>query len=104
MIFEMRTYQLKVGVMARYIEQFGRIGLPIVQRYCTLVGYWTVESGPLNRVVHVWAFDSVAQREEARAQWWQDREWLDEYLPLALPLVESQESVIMKAAPFSPIR
>lgn len=104
MIFEMRTYQLKVGVLQRYLEQFGRVGLPIVQRYCTLIGYWTVDSGHLNRVVHVWAFDSAQHRADARARWWKDPEWLENYLPLALPLVESQESVIMTAAPFSPIR
>jgi hypothetical protein len=104
MIYEMRTYQLKVGALQRYVEQFGRVGLPIVQRYCTLIGYWTVESGRLNRVVHVWAFDDHQQRVEARMRWWQDPEWLDDYLPLALPLVESQESIIMTAAPFSPIR
>lgn len=104
MIYEMRTYQLKVGVLQRYIEQFGKVGLPIVERYCTLVGYWSVESGRLNRVVHIWAFESVEQRLVARARWWKDPEWLDTYLPLALPLVESQESVILTAAPFSPIR
>jgi hypothetical protein len=104
MIYEMRTYQLKVGVLPRYLEQFGRVGLPIVQRYCKLVGYWSTESGRLNRVIHIWAFDSVEQRREARERWWQDPEWMEGYLPLALPLVESQESVLLAAAPFSPIR
>ena len=104
MIFEMRTYQIKVGMTQRYVTQFEEKGLPIVSRYCKLVGYWTAESGPLNRVIHIWEFDSVEHRSEARARWWQDREWLDEYIPLALPLVESQESVILTAAQFSPIR
>lgn len=104
MIFEMRTYQLKIGVLDRYMEQFGQVGLPIVQRYCTLVGYWAVESGPLNRVVHIWQFDSAQQRDEARARWWADPEWIEGYIPLALPLVEKQESILMSAAPFSPIR
>ena len=34
---------------------------------------------------------------------WQDPDWLERYLPLALPLVEQQESMLMTAAPFSPI-
>ena len=104
MIFEMRTYQIKVGALSRYVDQFGREGLPIVQRYCQLVGYWIIESGRLNRVVHVWAFESLDQRREARERWWRDPEWIDGYLPKALPLVESQDSVIMSAAAFSPIR
>ena len=104
MIYEMRTYRIKVGMMAQYIEQFERIGLPIVQRYCNLVGYWTTESGELNRVIHIWEFESAQQRDEARARWWQDTEWLEDYIPLALPFVDSQASILMKAAPFSPIR
>lgn len=100
----MRTYQLKVGVLHQYMEQFGRVGLPIVQKYCTLVGYWSLESGLLNRVVHIWSFESVEQRREARERWWADPEWTERYIPLALPMVLSQESVIMSAADFSPIR
>jgi hypothetical protein len=100
----MRTYQIKVGMMQRYIAQFEEKGLPIVSRYCKLVGYWIAESGRLNRVIHIWEFDSVEHRTEARSRWWQDREWLEGYIPLALPLVESQESIILTATPFSPIR
>lgn len=104
MIFEMRTYHLKVGVTPHYIRQFEEKGLPIVSRYCNLVGYWIVESGRLNRVIHVWSFESLEHRREARERWWQDKEWTEGYVPLALPLVESQESIILSAAPFSPIR
>lgn len=104
MIYEMRTYQLKVGGLQKYMEQFGRMGLPIVERYCKLVGYWSVESGRLNKVIHIWAFDSLEHRDECRRRWWADPEWVDGYIPLALPYVESQESIILSAAPFSPIR
>lgn len=104
MIYEMRTYQIKVGQTQKYMKQFEEKGLPVVSRYCTLVGYWLIESGLLNRVVHIWAFDSVEHRREAREKWWADPEWTEGYIPLALPFVESQESVLMSAAPFSPIR
>ncbi|NVO15727.1 MAG: NIPSNAP family protein [Rhodoplanes sp.] len=103
MIYEMRTYELKVGATARYVQQFSEVGLPIVSRYCKLVGYWVVEGGRLNRVVHVWEFESLEQRSVAREHWWQDPEWIEKYLPLALPLVLSQESILMTAAPFSPV-
>jgi hypothetical protein len=63
-----------------------------------------VESGRLNQVIHVWAFADHEQRRIAREQWMQDQDWTGSYLPLALPLVESQESILMTAAPFSPIR
>ena len=104
MIYEMRTYQIKVGETQRYVKQFEQKGLPIVTRYCCLVGYWIVESGLLNRVVSIWQFDDLEHRRRARELWWQDEEWLRDYLPLALPLVVSQESVFLSGAPFSPIR
>ena len=104
MLYEMRVYQIKVGALPRYLDLFENKGLPIIKRYCTLVGFWTVESGALNRVVHVWSFPDHAARGEARARWWQDRDWIEDYLPVALPLVEAQESTFLTAARFSPIQ
>ena len=104
MIYEMRTYRLKVGMIPRYLDQFEKIALPIIGRYCTLVGFWVVETGTLNRVVHVWSFESLEHRRAAREQWWKDPEWHEAYLPLALPLVETQETTLLTAAPFSPLR
>ena len=103
MIYEMRTYELRVGTTAQYLRQFGEVGLPIVSRHCKLVGYWVIDSGRLNRVVHIWEFESFEDRRRARERWWQDPEWNQTYLPLALPLVQSQESMLMTAVPFSPI-
>jgi hypothetical protein len=103
-IYEMRTYTVRVGELVRYVKQFEEKGLPIVSRYCKLVGYWTVDSGELNRVVHIWEFEDLEQRRRARELWWADPQWLTEYLPLALPLVLRQESMFMSPAGFSPIR
>jgi hypothetical protein len=104
MIYEMRTYQLKVGTVQTYVKQFHEKGLPIVSKYCTLVGYWVVESGLLNRVVHVWSFKDMEDRRRSREKWWQDTDWIEGYLPLALPLVLSQESTILTATAFSPLQ
>jgi hypothetical protein len=104
MIYEMRTYQLKVGAVQTYVKQFQEKGLPIVSKYCTLVGYWVVESGSLNRVVHIWSFKDMEDRRRSREKWWQDTGWTEGYLPLALPLVLSQESTILTATAFSPLQ
>ena len=104
MIYEMRTYQLKVGTTQKYLKQFEEKGLPVVSKYCALVGYWAVESGVLNRVVHIWSFKDLEDRRKAREKWWQDKDWTEGYVPLALPMVESQESIILTAANFSPIQ
>jgi len=104
MVYEMRTYQIKVGEMAKYLKLFEEKGLPIVSRYCELVGYWTLDTGILNRVVHVWQFIDLEKRRQARQDWWADSDWINSYLPLALPLIVTQQSELMTATSFSPIR
>ena len=81
MIYEMRTYQLKIGTLQKYLKQFEEKGLPIVRKYCTLVGYWTVETGHLNRVIHIWSFKDMEDRRKAREKWWQDKDWIEGYVP-----------------------
>jgi hypothetical protein len=104
MIYEMRVYQIKPGMLPQYLKLFEQKGLPIISRYCTLVGFWTIESGPLNRVMHIWSYADFEARRQARDRWWQDRGWIDDYLPAALPLVESQENAFLSATAFSPLR
>jgi hypothetical protein len=103
-IYELRTYQLKVGAVQKYLQQFEHKGLPIISKYGTLVGYWTVDTGVLHRVIHIWSYNDLEHRQRARRQCMQDKDWTEGYLPLATPLIEAQESVIMSAANFSPIR
>ncbi|MDF2117145.1 NIPSNAP family protein [Roseiarcaceae bacterium H3SJ34-1] len=104
MIFEMRTYQLKPGALANYVRHFEKVGLPIVSRYCSLAAYWIAESGALNRVIHVWSFDDLEARRQAHERWMTDPDWAGLFLPVALPMVVSQESIYLSAASFSPIR
>jgi len=103
-IFELRTYQLKVGVAHQYVSQFEAKGLPVISQYCDLIGYWIVETGSLNKVVHLWSYESFEHRRDARARLSRDPAWRDEYIPLAAQMIVSQDSVIMSAAQFSPLR
>lgn len=42
--------------------------LPLPQKHLgRLVGFFVTDMGPLNQVLHVWACDSLAQREQCRA-------------------------------------
>lgn len=104
MIFEMRIYELAPGTTARYLRHFEDVGLPIVARYCKLVGYWVAESGQLNRVFHLWSFPDLEARGQARAAWLADPEWSARFLPIALSMIVRQENLFLAAAPFSPIR
>ena len=104
MIFEIRTYKIHPGHLSEYLADFERNGLPVISRYAQLVGYWITEVGPLNQVVHMWAYPDAGARAELRAQLYADPEWVHGYLPAALIHVQSQEVRLLKAASFSPIK
>jgi hypothetical protein len=104
MIYEMRTYTIKIGKLHEYLKHFEEKGLPIISKYSKLVGYWYTEIGELNQIVHIWEYQGLDQRAENRAALYRDPEWLEKFIPTAQPMLEKQESRIMYAANFSPIQ
>jgi NIPSNAP len=49
---------------------------------------------------HIWSFEEDAARHAARERRWQDKEWIEDDLPQALPMIEAQENKLMSAARF----
>jgi hypothetical protein len=103
MIFEMRTYQIHAGKAPEFLRIYQDNGLHIITRYAKLVGCWTKESGTLNSVVFVWAYDDFAHRTEQRGKLAQDKEWAA-FTPTILPYLVHQESVFLTPAAFSPVK
>lgn len=103
MIYEMRTYRLKVGALSKYIEIVQSTGIEIQKRHLgNLVGYFYSDIGPLNQVVHIWAYSSLDDREARRALLGKDPEW-QAFIPSLQALVDEMENKILKAMPFSPL-
>lgn len=103
MIYEMRTYQVQPGKAAEFLGMYREQGLPLISRYAKLVGCWTKESGVLNSVVFIWAYDDLGHRTSQRAKLAQDREWTA-FVPSMLPYLVHQESVFLNPAAFSPLQ
>ena len=102
MIVEMRTYTLALGATGRYFKLYGEKGLAVQKRILGhLVGYYAVEVGALNQVIHLWAYDSLDDRAKRRAALWADAEWLA-YIAEGRDLgyVVKQENQILTPAPF----
>ena len=100
MIVEMRTYTLALGATARYLKLYGDKGLNVQKRILGhLVGYYSVEVGGLNQVIHMWGYDSFDDRVKRRAALWADDEWLA-YVREVGPLVTAQKNEILTPAPF----
>ena len=76
MIIDHRTYTIQHGKSKEYIALFEKDGLPVQMKHLgRLVGYFETTIGPLNQVVHLWAYDSLADMEARRAARDADPAW-----------------------------
>jgi hypothetical protein len=100
MYVEERTYRLKIGAVPEYCRNYQELGMDVQLRHLPhMLGYYYTEVGGLNTMVHMWAYDSLDQRDKCRAALQADPAW-QAYLAKARPLMEAQETRIMKVAPF----
>lgn len=104
MFYEMRTYTIKVGKVQEYLKHFEEVGFPVITKYQKLVGWWYTEIGELNQIIHIWEWESLDARAEQRKALYSDPDWLEKFIPTAFPMLEKQESKLMQAANFSPIK
>ncbi|MEW5961992.1 MAG: NIPSNAP family protein [Pseudomonadota bacterium] len=103
MILEQRTYTIRTGMMRDFLDLVEQRGFPIAQRILGgPLGYFTEEVGDLNRVVHLWAYESMADRERRFAEIFAMPEWLA-FIDAVLPAIERMETRLLRPAPFSPL-
>lgn len=103
MILDHRTYIVAHGRMQEYLELYERVALPIQMRHLGhLVGFFTTDIGTLNQVVHIWAYESIADRQIRRDNMEADPEW-QAYLEMVRGLFGPQENKILKPTRYSPI-
>ena len=102
MIVEQRTYTLHPGTVPEYLRHYQAEGLAIQRSILgNMVGYFYTEIGPLNQIVHMWAYQDLADRGRRRATLQADPEWRA-YTAKVRPFLMSQETKILIPAPFSP--
>ncbi|HEY4202848.1 MAG TPA: NIPSNAP family protein [Devosiaceae bacterium] len=102
MIVEHRTYIVKHGLMAEYLQRYEKHGLHIQLRHLgPLLGFYVSEVGVLNEVTHLWSYESMADRETRRAKLMADPEW-QAFLKTNAGTFEHQQTKILKPTSFSP--
>ena len=100
MIVEERIYTLLPGKVAEYLRTYAAEGMALqVAHLGPMLGYYSTEIGPLNTLVHLWAYESIGDRESRRARMLADPAW-QTYIKKIQPLVLTQESRILNPAPF----
>ena len=75
--------------------------LPVISKYSKLVGWWSTEVGPLNEVVHIWAYEDPNHREHARKAQGEDPQ-LQAFRPKAQAMIVSQYNKIRSRQLLSP--
>lgn len=77
MIVDERTYTIAPGLLDDYLRHHMAVALPIMRRHLGEPhAYYVTETGDLNQFVHLWRYDSHADREQRRARLYADAQWL----------------------------
>jgi hypothetical protein len=100
MIVEERVYTLHPGKLPAFLKVYEEQGLAVQRRILGgLIGHYVSEIGTLNQVVHLWAYESLDDRERRRALLMLDAGF-KAYLAAALSLIQTMENRILKPSPF----
>jgi hypothetical protein len=97
MIYEFRTYTLHPRTLPEFIKRWE----PMIEKrqtYSKLAAFWYTEIGPLNQVIHVWAYENAMERSKIRAQVVSDKVWP----PPTSDFITEMKSEIFEPLPFSP--
>ncbi len=105
--FEMRTYAFNGPDLPKIMEDWeAAIGLRTT--LSPVLAMWRSELGSLNRFVHIWPYRSLDQRMETRKKAVETGKWppasKDPATGAPRYSMVSQDTKILTAAPFSPIR
>jgi hypothetical protein len=101
-VYELRMYRAQVGKAGEWLNHFKAI-MPVREKYSKNVGLWQTEAGPLNEVVHLWAYRDLNDRAAIRAKVVQDPEW-QTFLGKSAPLLLDMRSIVLNPAVHSPMK
>ena len=67
MFIEHRTYTIKPGQVASYLDDYGRTGWAEHSAHTPCVGHYYTEAGNLFRLITMWRYESFEDRIAKRA-------------------------------------
>ncbi len=102
MIFDQRIYTFRPGGAPKQMELYAKYGLAPQVKHLGQPVLWVVaETGELNTIVHIWAYENPADRATRRAAMGNDPAW-GEYIKKTgeLGALTAQRTNILQPAPF----
>jgi hypothetical protein len=104
MIVEERTYHVYTGKLPEVVRMYAEEGTAIQQEHLgALIGAFTVDVGDVSSIVHLWGYESFADREQRRPKLQADPRWVD-FLARLQPLIHTQKTRILLPTPYSPLK
>ena len=94
MLYELRTYNLTANSVPEVERRFAE-KIEARMKLSPLVGFWHTDIGPLNQIVHLWAYESLQHRADTRAKAIADKVWP----PDITEFIVSMESDILTPSP-----
>lgn len=102
MIVDHRIYTCHPGKLNAFVKLYEEAAWPLQKKYLVnCLGWYATTEGELNTVVHLWGYDSLADRDARRGAMAADPAWGD-YLAksAAAGLLQKQENRICKPTAF----
>jgi len=96
-IYEIRTYRVKVGSLPEVEKRFGE-GYEYRKKISPLAAFWHTEIGPLNEIIHVWPYENISERNRLRAEAVKAGNWP----PKIAEFIETMQSEIVVPFAFLP--
>ena len=106
MLIDHRTYRVKPGTVQAHLDLYEQYGYAPQSRHIGKpVAYMFAESGDLNTIVHIWAYEDAADRARRRAAMMADPDWIAFMEESAkLGALEHQENRLMTPVSFFPLK
>ena len=104
MIIEMRTYLLKPTTLKRFLDIYdNEIRETHVSILGNQIGFFYTEFGELNKVVHLYGYDSYEDRDKRRAILAKNKDFIG-YLAKVESLIVHMKNEILLPTEFSKIK
>lgn len=107
MIFDYRVYTARPNMLPKFLKLYEDHGLPLQRKYLgEPFGFFQTHIGELSRAVHIWGYESLADREARRDRMEEDPAWRDyRRMVIETDYLLDMRNQIVKAAPFfDPLR
>jgi hypothetical protein len=96
-LIDHRTYTIALRKMPEFLEVFNRLAMPIlIETLGNPIGFYTTTVGPLNKFIHLWGYDDLADYER-RCLKRDTHPDFAHYLKESGHLITAQETCLMKS-------